>query len=157
MNAQIRTLKAEIAADVQVIAGLYTTLEHYTEQVQSEEQVIVTGYYLHNLYSAFENIFLRIARAFGNQVTDQASWHAGLLHRMTLDIEGLRPRVISDQALDCLDEMRRFRHVFRNAYTTRLDATRLALVWKKAQALQQVYRAELDHFLAFLDSLDRQA
>jgi hypothetical protein len=153
MNAQMRTLKAEITADLNDISMLYASLERYAGQPQGEEQLIVVAYYLHHLYTAFENIFQRIAQVFGNQLAEQAGWHAGLLHRMTLTIDGLRPNVISDESYDCLDELRRFRHVFRNAYTMRLDAARLALVQQKAQTLQQLYRAEIDRFVAFLDSL----
>lgn len=72
---------------------------------------------------------------------------------MTLDIEGIRPRLLSDQAYDCLDELRRFRHLFRSAYRMRLDAERLALVYRKAQALEHVYQADIERFLAFLDTL----
>ena len=72
---------------------------------------------------------------------------------MTLDIEGLRPRLLSEQAYDSLDELRRFRHLFRSAYRLRLDAERLALVRRKAQTLERIYRADVERFLAFLDDL----
>jgi hypothetical protein len=52
-----------------------------------------------------------------------------------------------------LDELRRFRHLFRSAYRLHLDAERLALVCKKAQALKLLYDADMERFLTFLDSL----
>jgi len=118
-----------------------------------EEQLIVVAYYLHNLYCAFESILQRIAEVFGNHISDRAGWHADLLRRMTLDIEGLRPRLLSDEVYDNLDELRRFRHLFRSAYRLRLDAERLALVYRKARALEQIYQTDIEHFLTFLDSL----
>jgi len=153
MNAQIRTLKADIAADLQAIADIYSSLNAYPDNLTSQEQVIVVAYYLHNLYCAFESIFQRVAEVFENQIPDRAAWHAGLLRLMTLDIEGIRPRLISPTAYDSLDELRRFRHLFRSAYRLRLDAERLALARRKAQILETVYRADMDRFLAFLDSL----
>lgn len=153
MSAQIRTLKAEILADAQAIADSFALLGNYRSQPQSDEQLIARAYYLHNLYCAFESIFQRIAEVFENQISDRAGWHAELLRRMTLDIEGLRPRLLSDQAYDALDELRRFRHLFRSAYRLRLDAERLALVQHKAQALEQMYRSDIERFLSFLDSL----
>jgi len=72
---------------------------------------------------------------------------------MTLDIEGIRPRVLNAPAYDSLDELRRFRHVFRSAYRLQLDADRLALVVRKARTLQAVYEADLHQFIAFLDEL----
>ena len=153
VNAQIQVLKADITADLQAIAEIYTSLNAYPDTLPSQEQVIAVAYYLHNLYCAFESIFQRVAGVFENQIPDRTAWHAGLLHRMTLDIEGIRPHLISPAAFDSLDELRRFRHLFRSAYRLRLDPERLALVRRKAQALEAVYRADMDRFLGFLDSL----
>jgi len=153
MDAQIRTLKANIQADLRAIADIYAALCRYDTLTADEEQRIAVAYYLHNLYCAFESIFQRIAEVFGNQISDRAGWHADLLRRMTLDIEGLRPRLLGDIAYDALDELRRFRHLFRSAYRLRLDTERLALVLKKAQVLEQVYVTDLERFLTFLDDL----
>jgi len=153
MNAQIKILKADIGADLAAIAEIYTALDRHAAHLQDEAQRIAAAYYLHNLYCAFESIFQRIAAVFGNHLEDRAGWHAELLHRMTLDIEGIRPRVLSASAYDSLDELRRFRHVFRSAYRLQLDVDRLALVVRKARALQTVYEADLHPFIAFLDEL----
>jgi len=153
MDIQIRTLKADITADLKAIASIYAALSRYDTLPTGEEQLIVVAYYLHNLYCAFESIFQRVAEVFENQISDRASWHADLLRRMTLDVEGLRPRLLGYEAYDSLDELRRFRHLFRSAYRLRLDAERLELVHKKARALKQIYRDDVERFLAFLDSL----
>ncbi len=153
MNAQIQTLKADIAADLKAISEIYGLLDEYGDRLIGDERIVVVAYYLHNLYCAFESIFQRIAEVFGNQLSDRAGWHADLLRRMAMDIEGLRPRLLSDQAYDDLDELRRFRHVFRSAYRVRLDADRLALAYRKARSLERVYPTDFKRFLAFLDSL----
>ncbi|ABQ92436.1 hypothetical protein [Roseiflexus sp. RS-1] len=155
MNVQIQTLKAEIAADLKAIAEIYDALTEYDTRLTGDERVIVLAYYLHNLYCAFESIFQRVASVFGNQIADRSGWHAGLLRRMTLDIDGVRPRLLSDQSYDCLDELRRFRHLFRSAYRMRLDAERLALAYRRARVLERIYRADIEQFLAFLDGLIR--
>lgn len=153
MNAQIRMLKADIAADLETIAEIYASLNRYDAEPSGEEQLIVVAYYLHSLYCTFESIFQRIAEVFGNHISERAGWHADLLRRMTLNVEGIRPRLLSEEAYDCLDELRRFRHLFRSAYRLRLDAERLALVRKKARVLEQAYPADIKRFLAFLDTL----
>jgi hypothetical protein len=152
MNSQAALLKASIDADIREIEVLYERLANYATAATTE-QVIIAGYYLHNLYNAFENICLNVARAFENQVDDRSQWHAVLLKRMTLDIEGLRPKLWSTEVHQCLDELCRFRHVFRNAYTRELDPQRIAIVISQAQRLQNLYKADLDQFKAFLNSL----
>jgi len=83
--------------------------------------LINMGYYLHNLYNAFENIFLNIADVFENQIKERDRWHYSLQKRMSLDIEGIRPKVISKEASNYLDELRRFRHIFRHSYDSTLQ------------------------------------
>jgi len=153
MNPQAALLKASIDADIQEIELIYERLANYASATTTE-QAIVAGYYLHNLYNAFENICLNVARTFENQVDDRSQWHAVLLKRMTLDVEGLRPKLLNAEVHQCLDELRRFRHVFRNAYTIELAPQRIAIVIAQAQHLQKLYKADLNHFKAFLDSLE---
>ena len=149
------TSDVDVAIEGGLTAEEYFALWRELESAATGWLIDLVAFYLHNLYCAFEDIFQRVAEVFGNQLSDQAGWHAELLRRMTLDIEGLRPRLLSEQAYDSLDELRRFRHLFRRAYRLRLDAERLALTRRKAQALEQIYRADVERFLAFLDSLVR--
>lgn len=151
MTPKAALLKANIDADLTEIEKIYEFLAHYST-IDTLEQAILAGYYLNNLYSAFENICLNIAQTFENQIDDRSRWHAALLKRMTLDIESIRPKLLSPATYTALDELRRFRHIFRNAYTLELDPQRLQLVLYHAQQLQQYYPADLAQFKAFLNS-----
>jgi hypothetical protein len=104
-------------------------------------------YRLHNLYTAFENIFHNIAISFENTLDDRSGWHRQLLQRMRLDLSPVRPAVIAAAAYEALDELLRFRHLFRSAYSARLDASRLALVMRSAQSLRPLYRPQIERFL----------
>lgn len=151
MTPKAALLKANIDADLAEIEKIYEFLAHYYT-IDTLEQAILAGYYLNNLYSAFENICLNIAQTFEHQIDDRSRWHAALLKRMTLDIESIRPKLLSPATYNALDELRRFRHIFRNAYTLELDPQRLQLVLYHAQQLQQYYPADLAQFKAFLNS-----
>lgn len=158
MNDKILVLKNSISRDVDAIAAIYDELERHPLQADSEsDTLIVIGYQLHNLYNAFENIFRDIAAVFENSVDDVGQWHTRLLERMRLDVMPLRPTVIDDEAYDALDELRRFRHLFRHAYSVKLDSERLQLVVDKALVLKSIYAQQLDRFLDFLQSLMQEA
>jgi hypothetical protein len=154
MKEKILALKADIGADLQAIKQIYAKLAAQDETIASDERAIVAGYYLHNLYNVFENVFQRVAETFENDISDKTQWHAHLLRRMTLDIEDVRPRLLSDEAYQCLDELRRFRHLFRNLYTADLDSERLRLVWNEARRLKALYRVDIERFLTYLDHLE---
>ncbi|MEW6751170.1 MAG: hypothetical protein AB1505_09355 [Candidatus Latescibacterota bacterium] len=157
-SAQLRLLKADVEADLATIALLHGRLAGYDSEAVAqglvgEEARIAVAYYLHNLYCAYESIFQRIAEVFGNQVSDRSGWHAELLRRMAIDVAGMRPRLLSDQSWDNLDELRRFRHLLRSAYRLQLHGDRLALVLRRAQLLSLSYRSDFDAFLRFLDDM----
>lgn len=65
---------------------------------------------------------------------------------MTLEIKGVRPRFISEMAYEFLNDLRGFRH----AYGVELEAEKIKLVLKKAQALKKIYQKDIVFFLAQL-------
>lgn len=153
MNEAIRLLQAEIKADLAIIEQIFVRLNDAWQADDMAEREIVAGYYLNVLYGQFENMFERIAERFGNQIKNRAQWHAQLLTRMTLDVPDVRPAVIGSETFAHLNELRRFRHVFRNAYLLTFDPRRMVIVMEEARALHRVYPADLEQFNRFLDSL----
>ncbi len=157
MNGKFIILINSIRRDLDAIAAIYDELERHPLSAETDNDVlIVIAYYLHNLYNAFENIFQNIAAVFENSIEDEGRWHAQLLERMGLDAMPLRPAVIDDAVYEALDELRRFRHLFRHSYMIELDPQRLQLVWRKALDLKGIYREQLEVFVAFLQDLVRQ-
>ncbi|MDM8527829.1 hypothetical protein QUF58_06385 [Anaerolineales bacterium HSG24] len=155
MSDKILLLISNIKRDLIAIETIYQELEtHPFGQEASKDTLIIIAYHLHNLYNAFENIFLNIARTFENSIDDKTQWHAELLERMTLSINLLRPAVIDETAYDALDELRRFRHLFRHAYMVKLDPMRLQLVIHKANQLRTIYPNQVELFLSFLNRLE---
>ena len=149
MNEKRRVLTVDIEADDSQIAKIYQRLAAY-ETPLDEDKTIVVGYYLHNLYTAFEHICLVVAEAFENQISDRSQWHSLLLRRMTLDIEGMRPRLFRDETYRYIDELRRFRHVFRSAYSITLDPQRMEMILALALELRSLYQEDMRKFREFL-------
>ncbi len=144
-------LEASVRKDLATIDDLYAALGAGAfGSAPSDEVLIVAAYRLHNLYTAFENLFRNVAIAFENTLDDRAGWHRQLLERMRLDLSPLRPALIDDAAFAALEELLRFRHLFRSAYSARLDAARLGLVVAAALQLQPLYRDQIERFLEFL-------
>jgi hypothetical protein len=150
MNGKIRHLQVEIEANLKKIAEAYTELDDIRQQPTGKARDAAFGYYMHVLYGLFENMFVRIAEDFGNQIEDKSRWHSELLWRMSLDVMPLRPVVISQESYQCLKELRGFRHLFRNAYLLHFDPVRLNIVWQYADRLRGVYGADLNRFLDYL-------
>ena len=104
------------------------------------------AYQLHNLYGGFEQLFEEVAGTFENQVEGEGC-HTGLLRRMKLRIEGIRPALLSPETEGILDELRRFRHLFRHPCTADLDPLRVGEIADKVPELIERFDADLRGFL----------
>ncbi len=141
---------SEFDLQKEIIEEIYARLGEKASKSEKEnvtpELVESIGYWLHNLYSAYEDLFKLIAAFWENSIEDVAGYHIQLLKRMRLTINGVRPALITtDKCYETLDELRGFRHVFRYAYSYGLDDERVFFLLnrtlkKKAEILAEVNR-----------------
>ena len=116
-----------------------------------KEKTITLGFYLHNLYCAFEDLFIEIAKTFENRIEDPSRYHRELLKRMSLDIPMIRPHLLSKESLKVLDELRKFRHLFRHAYTYDLDSQKTKVIKSLIVSNYKKILTDLEQFEEFLE------
>jgi hypothetical protein len=141
-----RSLKAVIINDIHIIHDLTGKIIALTPDRIDERDLATVAYALHNVYNALENSFEQISRTFENHVVDTTRWHRELCAKMFLEIDKIRPAVLSAKVRQLVDEMLRFRHLFRHSYDFRIDPERLRMLsdqWKKGH--QEVVN-ELERF-----------
>jgi hypothetical protein len=80
---------------------------------------------LHDFYCGIERIFMRIAQELNGGVPVSEHWHRQLLRDMSLELEGVRPAVITKELHDLLVPFLGFRHLFRNVYGFVIEGERL--------------------------------
>ena len=106
------------------------------------------GYTLHSLYGIMENYFLRISKFFENNLPS-AQWHRVLVERMSLEIDGVRPKLITDtESRRLVNELLKFRHRFRNLYGEDLDPVRTESVQHIAESFAERFGTIHDEFKA---------
>jgi hypothetical protein len=69
---------------------------------------------------------------------------------MTLDIDGVRPALLSPQSAGLLNELRAFRHFFRHAYGQPLDFSRVEQNLAIARQLLPLLANDVASFLRAL-------
>lgn len=60
-----------------------------------DELVESIGYWLHNLYCAYEDLFKIVCSFWENNISSASGYHTSLLKRMVFGIEGIRPALLS--------------------------------------------------------------
>lgn len=112
---------------------------------------LVQGY-----YTIAERFFERVARDLNAAPAEGPDWHRRLLRSMTLDRPGIRPAILREALADRLDELLRFRHLFRNVYVLVLDAVRVSEVVNSALRLHEDLEVALRAFQSFLAEVARR-
>jgi uncharacterized protein YutE (UPF0331/DUF86 family) len=112
----------------------------------SPETVESSGYWLHNLYCAYEDLFKIVSAFWENNIHNDGAFHKTLVRRMLLAIEGVRPSLISEESYRNLDELRSFRHVFRHAYSYGLDDERVLHLLSRAIKDKEIVLSDIQGF-----------
>ena len=132
---QIVIFLAEFDHQVEQIESIYDALKKKVtplkKQPVSTETVESAGYWMHNLYCAFEDLFKLVAGFWENTLSVDGDFHIQLLKRMQLSIQDIRPALLSEPSYRLLNELRGFRHVFRHAYNYGLDDERINALLRK--------------------------
>ena len=155
MRERIAILKSEITNDQKKMSRLFSKFEDsYNEFLRSNEysRLVESAFHVSQLYSGMENIFKNIAKTFENNI-EQDYWHKSLLERMCLDIQDIRPALISEGSFKYLNELRAFRHFFRHAYDIDVDKEKFKIVADGVIALKASFEKDIKKFLSFLDML----
>jgi hypothetical protein len=129
---KLATLRDELLADCRVAHDAWQTAEARFQEGTSAA-LEGCGHHLSRLYNVIEQMGTRLARAFENQIEDDRGWHAELIRRLSIAIQGVRPAFFSEELRQPLRELRAFRHVFTHAYDLQLDPEKLALLVKYAR------------------------
>lgn len=113
---------------------------------------IVIAELMVDYYTCTETLFLRISQFFENNL-DANRWHADLLEKMTLCIEGVRDPVISEETTRCLGELMRFRHFRRYYFELEYDWDKLDYMQKIFDRIVESLPSDLERFRSFLRQL----
>jgi len=104
-------LAAELDQDregLRSLASAILRLQHRTDDSDREWlRVRALSFEIERWYTAMEATLERVLRALDGAVPAGPSWHGELLRSAAVPVEGLRPAVISPEAVDALRAIRR--------------------------------------------------
>jgi len=85
---EIAVFIAEYDFQVDLVRTTYQHLEKklsvFEQESPSNEMIESTGYWLHNLYCAYEDLFKLVAGYWENNLTANGDFHVNLLKRMII-------------------------------------------------------------------------
>ncbi|HZH87946.1 MAG TPA: hypothetical protein VFD78_02080 [Chitinophagaceae bacterium] len=153
----LKRLKAEIKEDLTAIESVTKRLrewvKRHTTEDPGQEMCYAFAALLHHFYTGVESCLKRIIKVIDGSLPGGEEWHRELLQAASVPVETVRPSVIDQSLRFRLDEYRRFRHLFRNAYGHEIKWERLSILVKEAEEVFKEVKSALIAFLGFLDDL----
>lgn len=107
----------------------------------------IIGSILHDYYTAVENIFKVVATRIDKTNLSGEQWHKELLEQMTLEVPGVRPPLITRETAQKLDQLRAFRHIFRNIYGFNLSPDKIKELLSRLPEVSGVFKREFNLFV----------
>lgn len=157
MSPRIQRLRAEIASDLRTYSTLIDELAGLPPLAGGARSTLAqAAVALHHAYGAVESALARIARLLEDSPPEGPDWHQVLLAGMALDVESVRPAVLSGPALAALRRLLGFRHFFRHAYGVDLDGVRLEELRSVAVSSRDVVLSDLNRFDGVLAALAKE-
>ena len=156
-EGKIALFLADYDHQISQIEKIYVLLENRSNAMARKkvapESLESSGYWLHNLFCAYEDLFKIVSAFWENNIGNDGAFHRALIRRMVLTIEGVRPALLSEKSFRHLDELRGFRHVFRHAYSYGLDDERVIYLLEKVLKEKKSVLGELNAFRKKVASL----
>ena len=149
----ISILIGDLVKDLRTMEGLvaenHSAWERIAAGARESLDYAALWYTIHNIYCLMENCFLRVAKTFENHVNGDA-WHKDLVRRMSIEVESIRPAMLDDGTAEAIDELRAFRHVFRNVYQNTLKPDKVLEVQKSVPTTVAAFMQRSSEFIAKL-------
>jgi len=157
MKERILELISEIEKFNNIIKKNYLFYENFKNNEfkllgKSESSAVILASILVNSYTCIETLFLKISKFFENSLRKDR-WHTDLLAKMTLEISGIRKKVISNKTHLILLELMKFRHFTRYYFEFEHDWDKLDFLEKKYNQLFPLLDKNILEFKQFLDEL----
>ncbi len=102
---------------------------------------------MHGIYTGMENVFKILFNKFEGELPSGEDWHKKLLKRTRVEVPGIRPEIIrNDDLFAKLDELRSFRHIFRNKYQSLIIPERVVSLSDLAVQTVPEFRKAISDF-----------
>ncbi len=157
---ELRGLLIDMRTDLKALDRLFAAVDQarVDSLASGSDEMAVWAFaaWLHHVYTGVESLLTRVAQVLDGYATRSDDWHRRLLVSMSEPLEDVRPAVLTERTFARLDELRRFRHLFRHAYGAELDRERVNDLVNQTMGMRPTLDEELHRLEAFVEALVRR-
>lgn len=146
-----KNLLAYFSNQISIVKNIYDQIVEVDLSVYEKQCVFALK--TQQFYTALEDLFKQIAKAFENHIETLSHFHKEVLIRMNTEVPTIRPAVISPQSMILLDKIGAFQNFILHAYDCELNENELELIQKKLIDEYHHLEKDLDRFRSYIAKL----
>lgn len=136
-----------VGIEVDAVKRKLDRLKSEKDPENRDSHVTAVASILQSIYNGYEKILEMLIKAIDGELPAARDYHTALLKRASTPIPEIRPSIITEKTFNILDNIRRYRHVFRRIYHYQLKADRIIEVAELCIKSYDVFGIEIDKFL----------
>jgi len=158
-NSDISVLIAQAGNTLEIVAQNRQFYDKFKENEfvmlgKTTVSAMVLSQIFVDFYTCVETFLFRVSQQFENNLKKE-KWHKELLQKMSLNINNIRPAVISHNTELLLSEILRFRHFKRYYFDFDYDWDKLDLIENKYITVYESLKNDILNFVDFLKEIQK--
>jgi hypothetical protein len=151
LQARLQEVEEAYARSAAMVAAVADAATKVGSAEAARAVTVLKARTVSSVYSGFERILEDIAQTLDGGVPSGPDFHRDLILQMRAAVPNLRPPVIDAHAAELLDELRRFRHVERHAYSAELREADVERVFALTNELRAAFTQRIEDLRRAMD------
>lgn len=140
-----------VGIEVDAIKRKLSRLKSEKDPENADSHLTAIAAIMQSIYNGYERILEMLVKAIDGDLPVARDYHSALLRRASAGVPDVRPPLISEKVFDILDDIRRYRHVFRKIYHYQLKPGRVQELADMGIRSYGIFKDDIERFLSGFD------
>lgn len=136
-----------IGIEIEAVGRKLKRLESEKDVENADSHLTAIAAILQSIYNGYERVLEMLIKAIDGDLPAARDYHSAILRRAVSPIAGIRPSIINQTTFDILDDIRKYRHVFRKVYHYQLKPDRIQHLAGMGISAYGAFKADIEEFL----------
>lgn len=136
-----------IGIEIEAVGRKIKRLESENDSENRDSHLTAIAAILQSIYNGYERVLEILIKAIDGDLPTARDYHIALLRRAVSPIADIRPSILNQKTFEILDDIRKYRHVFRNIYHYQLKPGKVRLLAEMGISAYNLFKIDIEEFL----------
>lgn len=137
-----------VGIEVDAIKRKLSRLQSERDPENVDSHLTAIAAIMQSIYNGYERILEMLIKAIDGDLPVARDYHSALLRRASSSVPDVRLPIIDEKTFDILDDIRRYRHVFRKIYHYQLKPGRVQELAEMGIKSYSIFKDDVEGFIS---------